>query len=114
MNAFTCCIKLVNVPVRVSLRGSEPEQADTLTVTIVCLITYLLTLNFPIYLHLEIFALIVPSIFNNLKSLKIIENRRKQKCLELRILNLDIKNVLHMAQVGGRLCITTLISIFGG
>ncbi len=96
------------------LRGSGPEQADTLSVTIVCLTTYLLTLNFQIFLHMEIFAFIVPSIFNNLKSLKIIKNRRKQKYQELRIVNLDIKNVLHMAQVGGRLSTTTLISIFMG
>ncbi len=51
------------------LRGSGPEQADTLSLTIVCLITYLLTLNFQLFVHLEIFALIVHSMFNNLKSL---------------------------------------------
>ncbi len=32
------------------LRGSGPERADTLSVTIVCLIIYLLTLNFQLFL----------------------------------------------------------------
>ncbi len=62
-----------------SLRGGGPEQADTLKLTIVCLTTYLLTWNF------QFFTLLVPSTFINLKSLKIIRNRREQKYQKLRI-----------------------------
>ncbi len=62
---------------------------DLFTETFVLQVTYIQSLRFQLLTDLEIFALCFSSIFNYLKSLKIIKYRRNEKIENQRIYMLD-------------------------
>ncbi len=62
---------------------------DLFTEAFVLQVTYIQSLRFKLLTDQEIFAFCSSSIFNNLKSLKIIKYRRDEKIENLRIYMLD-------------------------
>ncbi len=62
---------------------------DLFTEAFVLQVTYIQSLKFQLLTYLEIFAFCFSSIFNYLKSLKIIKYRRKEKIKNQRINMLD-------------------------
>ncbi len=72
------------------------DNHDLFTEVFVLQITYFQSLRFQLLTDLEIFAFCFSSIFNNLKSLKIIKYRRNEKIKNQRIYMLDYTNILHM------------------
>ncbi len=65
------------------------DKHDLFTEAFVLQVTYIQSLKFQLLADLEIFAFYFPSIFNNLKSLKIIKYRRNEKIEYQRMYMLD-------------------------
>ena len=72
------------------------DKHDLFTEAFMLQITYIQSLMFQLLTDLEIFAFYFSFMFNNLKSLKIIEYRRNEKIKNQRIYKLDETNILHM------------------
>ena len=65
------------------------DKRDLFTEVFVLQVTYIQSLKFQLLTDLEIFAFYFPSIFNNLKSLKMIKYRRNEKTKYQRMYMLD-------------------------
>ncbi len=65
------------------------DKHELFTEAFVLQVTYIQSLRFQLLTDQEIFAFCFPSIFNNLKSLKIIKYRRNEKIENQRICMLD-------------------------
>ena len=65
------------------------DKHDLFTEAFVLQVTYIQSLKFQLLTDLEIFAFCFPSIFNHLKSLKIIKYRRNEKIRYQRMYMLD-------------------------